>query len=182
MENEEKIKKLEKENKKLNELLRNTIEDLEEKTLEEYSRKNHVPGGYYMMTRKAEKNLRSLQKNNSSASLVFSVIREHMQIGSNALSISNEALSKILNISKRSVIRATKYLKDYNYIQVIKIGNSNTYIVNEQIAFAGSPGQRKAIFSATVVAHEIDQEEGWNEVKKLKAVPTILDETLDKVS
>ena len=46
-------------------------------------------------------------------------------------------------------------------------------MVNEKIAFAGSAGQRKAVFSSTVVAHESEQEEGWDDVKKLKALPII---------
>ena len=104
---------------------------------------------------------------------MFSVIRENMQIGTNAITISNKALSKILGISKRTVIRASKFLKDHQYVQVVKIGTTNTYVVNEKIAFAGSAGQRKAVFSSTIVAHESEQEEGWDEVKKLKTVPVI---------
>ncbi len=45
--------------------------------------------------------------------------------------------------------------------------------MNEQVAFAGSVGQRKAVFSATVVAHEDEQGEGWDEVKQIKAMPSI---------
>lgn len=156
-------------------LLSHTVDTLQEERRIAAATKNRVTGGYYMMSRAAEKNLRALQRENSNASLVFSVIRENMQIGSNAVTISNEALSKILGISKRTVVRATKHLKENQYVQVIKIGTSNTYVVNEQIAFAGSAGQRRAVFSATVVAHECDQEEGWDEVKKLKAVPVIYD-------
>ena len=57
--------------------------------------------------------------------------------------------------------------------KMLKVGNVNTYVVNEQIAFSGSAGQRKAVFSSTIVAHECEQDEGWNNVKKLKAVPVI---------
>jgi len=79
-------------------------------------------------------------------------------------------------MSTRTIARATKHLKDNHYVQVIKIGTTNTYVVNEQVAFAGSAGQRKAVFSATVVAHESEQEEGWDQVKKLKAVPVIYED------
>lgn len=154
-------------------LLSNTVDTLQEERRIAAATKNRVTGGYYMMSRSAEKNLRALQRENSNASLVFSVIRENMQIGTNAVTISNEALAKILGLSKRTIVRATKHLRDKQYVQVIKIGTSNTYVVNEQIAFAGSAGQRKAVFSSTVVAHECEQEEGWDEVKKLKAVPVI---------
>lgn len=163
-------------NKRLNELLQNTAAQLEEERRLNMLTKNRVNGGYYMMSRAAEKNLRSLQKENPTAALVFSVIRENMQIGTNAVTISNPVLAKILGKSARTVARATKYLAGHAYVQIVKIGNTNTYVVNEQVAFAGSVGQRKAVFSATVVAHECEQEEGWDQVRKLKAVPIIYDD------
>lgn len=163
-------------NKRLNELLQNTAAQLEEERRLNMLTKNRVNGGYYMMSRAAEKNLRSLQKENPTAALVFSVIRENMQIGTNAVTISNPVLAKILGKSARTVARATKHLADHAYVQIVKIGNTNTYVVNEQVAFAGSVGQRKAVFSATVVAHECEQEEGWDQVRKLKAVPIIYDD------
>ena len=129
-----------------------------------------------MMSRAAEKNLRALQKENPSAALLFSVIRENMQIGTNAVAISNTAFCKLIGKSRATVTRAIKHLTEHNYVQVIKVGTTNTYVVNEQVAFAGNPGQRKAVFSATVVAHECEQDEGWNEVKKLKAIPVIYED------
>ncbi len=154
-------------------LLSHTVDTLHEERRLAAATKNRVAGGYYMMSRQAEKNLRALQRENANASLIFSVIRENMQIGSNAVTISNEALASILGISKRTVIRGTKHLKDHAYVQVVKVGTTNTYVVNERIAFAGSAGQRRAVFSATVVAHEAEQEEGWESVTTLKAVPVI---------
>lgn len=163
-------------NKKLNDLLQNTVAQLEEERRFNMLAKNRVTGGYYMMNRTAEKNLRALQKINPTAALVFSVIRENMQIGTNAVTISNPALAKILEKSVRTIARATKHLADHAYVQIVKVGNTNTYVVNEQVAFAGSVGQRKAVFSATVVAHECEQEKGWDEVKKLKAISIIYSE------
>lgn len=154
-------------------LLSNTVDTLQEERRISNANKNKVVGGFYMMSRAAEKNLRSLQKANKTASLMFSVIRENMQMGTNAVTISNHAMAAILDITPRTVTRATAFLKEHKYVDVIKVGNVNTYVVNEQIAFSGSVGQRKAVFSSTIVAHECEQDEGWNNVKKLKAVPVI---------
>lgn len=154
-------------------LLSHTVDTLHEERRLAVATKNRVTGGYYMMSRAAEKNLRTIQRENPSSALVFSVIREHMQIGTNAVTVSQAALCKILNKSRATISRATKYLADKNYVQIIKTGNVSTYVVNEQIAFAGSVGQRKAVFSATIIAHESEQEEGWDQVKKLKAIPVI---------
>lgn len=157
-------------------LLSKAMDLLDEERERANAVKNRVSGGYYMMSRQAEKNLRAIQRNSPSAALVFSIIRENMQIGTNAVTISQAALMKILNLSRSTVSRATKYLSENNYVQIIKTGNVSTYIVNERIAFAGTAGQRKAVFSATVVAHEAEQEEGWDKVTKLKAVPVIYED------
>lgn len=169
-------KKLREELTQTRALLSNTVDTLNEERRLAAATKNRVHGGYYMMSRAAEKNLRALQIANPSAALVFSVIRENMQIGTNAVAISNTALCKIIGKSRATVTRAIKHLADHNYVDIVKIGTTNTYVVNEQVAFAGSAGQRKAVFSATVVAHECEQEEGWNQVKKLKAVPVIYED------
>ncbi|ECI2830453.1 hypothetical protein AHV84_24390, partial [Salmonella enterica subsp. enterica serovar Senftenberg] len=157
-------------------LLSHTVDTLQEERRLAAATKNRVTGGYYMMSRAAEKNLRALQAANPTAALVFSVIRENMQIGTNAVAISNTAFCKIIGKSRATVTRAIKHLAEHNYVQIVKVGTTNTYVVNEQVAFAGSAGQRKAVFSATVVAHEVEQDEGWDQVKKLKAVPVIYED------
>ena len=164
---------LEEQLRKAREMITVLSDSLEYERVAANKQKNRVAGGYYMMSRSAEKALRALQKENQTASLVFSVIRETMQIGTNAVTISNVALGKILGKSPRTIARATKHLSDNAYVQIIKTGNTNTYVVNEQIAFAGNKGQRSAVFSSTVIAHECEQEEGWNQVKKLKATPIV---------
>lgn len=162
-------------------LLSKAMDTLDAERKAVISAKNRVAGGYYMMTRSAEKNLRALQIANPAASLVFSIIREHMQIGSNAVTVSNSALCKMIGRSRATVTRAIKHLSEHNYVQIIKTGNVNTYVVNEQIAFSGTVGQRKAVFSATVIAHECEQEKGFNDIKKLKAVPMIYDTLEERV-
>lgn len=169
-------KKLRQELSQVRALLNNTVDTLNEERRIAAATKNRVTGGYYMMSRQAEKNLRAIQRQNPSAALMFSVIREHMQIGSNAVTVSQAALGKILNLSRSTIARASKFLADNQYVQIIKTGNVSTYVVNERIAFAGSAGQRKAVFSATVIAHECEQDEGWDEVTKLKAVPVIYED------
>lgn len=157
-------------------LLNNTVDTLQAERRLAAATKNRVTGGYYMMSRQAEKNLRNIQRESPSAALMFSVIREHMQIGTNAVTVSQAALGQILNLSRSTISRASKYLADNQYVQIVKTGNVSTYVVNEQVAFAGSAGQRKAVFSATVIAHECEQDEGWEKVQKLKAVPLIYED------
>lgn len=157
-------------NSRLTESLNISTEELKAERVAKNRRRNE--GGFYMMSRKAEKNMRELAKENPTASLVFSVIREHMQIGTNAVTISNAAFAQILGKSTKTISRATKYLAEKKYVQVIKVGTGNSYVVNEKIAFSGTPQQRMAVFSSTVVAHE-SENEGWDKVDKLRACPII---------
>ena len=158
------IEELRNENSQLRESLARAMDLFERERRMQTLNRNR--GGFY---------LRQIQRENPTASLVFSVIRENMQIGTNALTISNAALCKILGCSRTTVYRAVKYLESNNYVQVIRSGGTNTYVVNEQICFAGRPGQRTAVFSSTVIAHECEQNEGWDDVRKLRAVPVILE-------
>jgi hypothetical protein len=169
------IESLEKQLSETRALLTNTVDTLEAERRLAAATKNKVSGGYYMMSRAAEKNLRILQNASPSGALVFSVIRENMQMGTNAVTISNGVLAKLLGKSRATVTRAISYLSSNNYVQIIKVGNVNTYVVNEQIAFSGRSGQRTAVYSATMVAHESEQEEGWDNIKKLKSVPLIFE-------
>lgn len=171
-----KIQTLEEQLSQARALLSHTVDTLQEERRIAAATKNRVTGGYYMMSRAAEKNLRALQKESPAAALAFSVIRENMQIGTNAVAISNTAFCKIIGKSRATVTRAIKHLVDHRYVQVVKVGTTNTYVVNEQVAFSGNPGQRRAVFSATVVAHECEQDEGWDEVRKLKAIPIIYED------
>ena len=142
----DRIQTLEQQLSQARALLSHTVDTLQEERRLVAATKNRVPGGYYMMSRAAEKNLRAIQRDNPTAALMFSVIREHMQIGTNALTISQAALCKILGSSRTTIYRASKYLAENNYVQLVKTGNVTTYVVNEQVAFAGSAGQRKAVF------------------------------------
>ena len=103
-------------NSRLTESLNISTEELNAERVAKNRRRNE--GGFYMMSRKAEKNMRELAKENPTASLVFSVIREHMQIGTNAVTISNAAFAQILGKSTKTISRATKYLAEKRYVQV----------------------------------------------------------------
>ena len=56
-------------------LLSKTVDIWQEEQRQKEGVKNRVSGGYYMMSRAAEKDLRALHRANSNASLIFSVMR-----------------------------------------------------------------------------------------------------------
>lgn len=131
------------------------------------------------------------KKSPISAQILFFFI-QHMAIQNNALSVSLTALSEILGYSKPTLIKAIKVLENDKYIEVIKQGTSNIYVINEKVAWRKARNQRKyAIFSATVIATSTENTKAIEEFnsgvdRKLRNVPRFqkvktLEEPQDKI-
>jgi DNA-binding transcriptional ArsR family regulator len=116
------------------------------------------------------------KKSPISAQILFFFI-QNMAVQNNALSVSLTALSEILGYSKPTLIKAIKVLESDKYIEVIKQGTSNIYVINEKVAWRKARNQRQyAIFSATVVATSSENQKAIDELnsgrtRKLRNVP-----------
>ena len=64
-----------------------------------------------------------LARDNGKAYDLFMLLVKHMD-GTNALAVSNIALSELLQVTTRTVQRAVKYLKDNGWVCVLKSGTS----------------------------------------------------------
>ena len=73
---------------------------------------------------------------------------------SNALAVSQGAMSKKLGISVRAVAGAVATLSNHNFIEVVKVGNMNVYRINSRVAWQGKRGERFAAFNAEILAFE----------------------------
>lgn len=72
--------------------------------------------------------------------------------GTNALVVSMNALSEIMDTSTKTVQRAVKYLKDNGWVCVMKSGTSNVYIVNPDVAWTSYADQKATCsFQANVI-------------------------------
>ena len=73
-------------------------------------------------------------------------------------------------MSRASVARALKLLKEDNWIDSVKIGNATAYAVNARVFWqAGRHQKQYAIFQATVIASGTEQDSDF----KLKAKQSI---------
>lgn len=116
-----------------------------------------------------------IQKQPLSAEIMF-YFMEVMGRNTNAVICSYKTLQEITGYSRPSVARAIKNLKDMNWIDSVKVGSATAYAVNERIAWQSGKNQRKyAMFSATVIASESEQEKGFNTDNdiKIKHVPFV---------
>ena len=83
-----------------------------------------------------------LARDNGKAYDLFMLLVKHMD-GTNALAVSNIALSELLQVTTRTVQRAVKYLKDNGWVCVLKSGTSNVYIVNPDVAWTSYGNQKQ---------------------------------------
>ena len=113
--------------------------------------------------------LRGLISKQPLAAEILMFFMEKMGRTTNAVVCSYKSLQEITGYSRPTVARAIRVLKEDNWIDTVKVGNATAYCVNEKVAWQASKNERKyAIFSATVVASETEQDDGFIEKSKEK--------------
>lgn len=106
---------------------------------EEQEKKNH---NFIMMYRNFMPEMRWLMKKSGIASSILNFIMEHMD-NKNTLMCSYNVFIDYFEISKPTVTRAIKILYDNGFIDILKSGTSNVYIVNHEIAWTSWENQKK---------------------------------------
>lgn len=86
--------------------------------------------------------LRWLMTKHSFASNLLFFIIEHMD-NRNALACSHNLLSEYFDVSRMTIYRAIKILKENGFLDVLKMGNSNVYVINEQLAWTDKNTSKK---------------------------------------
>ena len=61
----------------------------------------------------------------------------------NALACSYAVFEEALGKSKATVTRAVKVLKDNGFLSVLKMGTSNVYIINQEVAWSSWDNKKK---------------------------------------
>lgn len=128
---------------------------------------------FVQFDRRAMSSHRQLIRKSSLAAEILSFFTEKMN-KQNALVCSYKALQELTGYSRATVARAIKVLKDDQWIQVIKIGNANAYVVNSAAFWTtAANGKKYSMFHATVIAAESEQEQLAIEMNnlKLKTIP-----------
>lgn len=122
------------------------------------------------------KEWRTLTRKSPIASEILMYLVENMGRTTNAVVCSYTTLTEITGVSRASVARAVKILKEDRWIESIKIGNATAYCVNASAFWQAARNQKKyAIFQATVIASSTDQDSDFIEKSKqpLKYIPFV---------
>lgn len=97
---------------------------------------------FVQLNRSFMMDLARLGKESSTAFTVFMFISQNMD-GNNALCISMKALEEALGLSRSTLSRAVKCLKEKGWLCVLKTGTSNVYIINPDIEWTSWANQKQ---------------------------------------
>lgn len=116
----------------------------------------------------------NLARQNPRAYDLFMLLCKHMD-GTNALCASNVVLQEIMGgVSRATITRAVKYLKDNGWICVLKSGTSNVYIVNPDVAWTSYGNQKSYCkFQANVLLSSSENAEYLNNPKATTRFKTV---------
>lgn len=110
---------------------------------------------------------------------VLHFLSSRLNRGSNGVVMSYAAMAAAMGIAERTAKTAIAALAAANFLQILKSGRSNVYIINSQVAWQGRRGSRFASFNAEIVLAETEQSESVDALieagKHLNTVPQLLD-------
>ena len=132
------------------------------------------PNDFTMVTRGYWADIRSLSKRSPAGFQILTLLTERMN-RTNAVVISQATMCQILGYGRTTVHNAIRLLEAGRWLQVVKIGTSNGYIVNSKVVWRDHGGKRYGSFYAEVIVSEQEQGhpvEDWDNVE-LRHVPIL---------
>ncbi|MGE6379932.1 replication/maintenance protein RepL [Peribacillus muralis] len=125
--------------KKLQRLLEIQEQEEEEKDKKEQENKN---ANFVQLYRENMPEMRWLMTNHAFPSSLLFFILEHMD-NRNALACSYSVFEDYFGKSRMTIYRAIKILEENGFIDVLKMGTSNVYLVNADLAWTDSNSSKK---------------------------------------
>lgn len=138
-------------------------------TVESHQLPNSANYDFVQVSRSYLKQMRALARKSPLAHEILYYLVEHMGRTTNAVVVSYATIGEVCGSSRPTVGRAIKILKEDNWVDTVKIGNATAYCVNARAFWQAGRNQKKyAVFSATVIASESEQESSYPEKAKQK--------------
>lgn len=116
--------------------------DNQEREIRENIEEQRKNVNFVMMYRDHMPELRWLMKKSGIAASILNFLMEHMDY-QNALCCSYNVFIDYFDVSKDTIRRAIKLLKDNGFIDVLKSGTSNVYIVNQTVVWTSWDSQKE---------------------------------------
>lgn len=125
---------------------------------EQLKRKRNSPYKSFVQLNKDTYNLEDkLMQENPLAYRIWRFLANNMD-NYNAVIVSQETLTEIFDVSKTTIWRAIKVLRDGNYIKTYRTGGSNIYALNDKMVWNSWGNNLKySKFGANVILSESEQ-------------------------
>jgi len=124
---------------KIQRLMEIQKQEEKEQELREEQDKN---ANFVQLYREHMTEVRWLMSNHNFASSLLFFILEHMD-NRNALACSYSVFEDYFGKSRTTVYRAVKLLQENGFIDVLKMGSSNVYIVNDELAWTDKKSKKR---------------------------------------
>jgi hypothetical protein len=122
---------------------------------------------FVQVEKKTMRDIRLLTVNNPKAAGLLFLLGEKMN-KQNAIVMSQQTMISLTGWSRPTVIRAIKTLQDGKWLQVLRLGTANAYIINNAVFWQDSRDKKLTTFRAQVVVSADEQDESIEQMRKLK--------------
>lgn len=133
--------------------------------------------GWTQTDQKAHKAMWQLGVKHPTAVAILHFMVSKLNRGTSGIVVSSATIASEMGISTRTVQSAVAVLRECKFLQVLKTGNTNVYIINSQVAWRGERGSRFASFNAEITVSEKEQEQDVDkliaEAAELMQVPNL---------
>ena len=149
---------------KVNDLdVRSRINQIKEddKKEAEFAKREKKNDNFYMIYKDKESSqkIRELISKAPKSAELFLFLAEQSD-RTNAVVASGKALATHLSFSESSISRAIKYLTDNKYIEVLKSGGTNVFVLNPSIVWqAWRTGKKSCLFGNAKVLVSMDEQD-----------------------
>ena len=141
----------------------------EKEKADDLAKKNH---NFIQVNKSVWKEIGILNRENPSAFAVLWYLGGLVN-KQNAVVVSMQTLTKAVRKSRVTTSQAVSYLQKNRWLQIIKIGNSNAYVINSSVFWQNTGDMKTAVFSAAVIADFDEQDKDFEKSVKLKTFPVM---------
>lgn len=117
---------------------------------------------FVQVQKKAMRDLRRLVTESPRAASLLLLLAEKMN-RQNAVMISYRAMGEITGLSRVTLSNAISTLEREKWLQIVKIGTANAYLINSRAFWQSGYRAKVASFSAQIIATESEQPQGFIE-------------------
>jgi hypothetical protein len=121
---------------------------------------------FLQLDKRAMTEVRRLILSAPKAASLLILLSEHMN-RQNAIVMSMSTLMDLTGWSRPTVSKSVALLREEHWIQVIKVGTANAYVINNSVFWQSARHLKITSFSATIVATSTEQDAGFSIKEKV---------------